>query len=121
LNVKVKSPESLPVSRIAETSFLCYRSLDLGSRKTAASGDQSHRPDRDPRRKADRDVDDLAVKAIRSAGVEVPGVVLAEGDAIAALHDRTMEQLGCQAGVVVVQPVQHLGSCGAAHSSAPGP
>jgi hypothetical protein len=52
---------------------------------------------------------------IRSAGVEAPGVVPVEGDAITALHDRILEQLSCQARVVVVQPVQQGGifeTCG---------
>jgi hypothetical protein len=70
---------------------------------------------------ADRDVDHLAVKVIRSAGVEAPGVVPVDGDAIALLHERILKQLGCQARIVVVQPVQQIGSRGAAHSSAPGP
>jgi len=46
---------------------------------------------------------------IRSAGVE-PGVVPVEGDAVAALHDRVLEQFGGQAGIVVVQAIQQLGT-----------
>lgn len=113
LSVKVKSAESLPLSRTADTSFLRDQSLDLGPRKTAAFSDQSHRPDRNPRRKADRDVDHLTVQVIRSAGVEAPGVVPVEGDAITAPHDRILEQLGCQGRVVVMHPVQQSRPYGA--------
>lgn len=114
MSVKVKSSESLLFSRTAETSFPSRdQSPGLGPRKTAAFSDQSHRPDRDPRRKADRDVDHLAVQVIRPAGVEAPGVVPVEGDAITALHDRILEQLGGQARVVVVQTVEQFRPYGA--------
>lgn len=109
LRVKVKSPDSLPVSRTAETSFPSVISLSTSARERPHPlGDQPHRPDRDPCREADQDVDHFAVQVIRSAGVEAPGVVPVQGDAITAPHDRVLEQLGCQARVVVVHPVQEL-------------
>jgi hypothetical protein len=82
----VKSPESYGTAQPYRRDGFPFRdqSFDLGPRKTDASfGDQSHRPDRDPRRKADGDVDRLAVQVIDAAGVQPPGVVPVQGDAIA--------------------------------------
>lgn len=114
MSVKVKSPESLPLRRTADTRFPSAISLSTSARgKPKPSAISRGRLDRDPRRKADRDLDRLVLQLIRSAGVEAPGVVPVEGDAVSAPHDRVLEQLGCQTGVVVVQPVQELRSYGA--------
>ena len=88
--------------------FLGDQPLDLGPRQPETFSDQSHWPDRDPRRETDHDVERHVSRISRSAGVETPGVVPVERDAVTPPHDRILKQLGCQAGIVVVQAGQQL-------------
>ena len=80
--------------------------FDFTSGKAATFGDQSQRPNRNGRLKEDRDVDHLLIEVIPSTGVEAPGVVPVEGDAVAASKDWILEQFSGQSRVVVMQLVQ---------------
>lgn len=93
----------------------------LGPRQPAPFGDQTYRPDRNPRREVDRDSVHLVVRVDRPAGVGTPGAVPVEGDALTASRDRGLEQLSRQVSVVVMQSVQQARVVGRPPVPAPEP